>query len=87
MSLPDLAKRPAEKRTWKRNNNFMKCIHCDGPLKRIKISYTSQRKGYQLILDEVPAWVCQQCGQPTFDETTVDAVQEYYTNLTNISNN
>jgi hypothetical protein len=28
-----------------------------------------------LILD-VPAWVCQQCGKPLFDETTVDTIQD-----------
>jgi hypothetical protein len=24
----------------------------------------------------VPAWVCEQCGEPLFDEETVDAIQE-----------
>ncbi len=25
---------------------------------------------------DVPAWVCEQCGEPLFDEKTVDAIQE-----------
>jgi len=29
-----------------------------------------------LILHDVPAWVCEQCGEPLFDEQTVDAIQE-----------
>jgi hypothetical protein len=29
-----------------------------------------------LIVDDVPAWVCEQCGEPLFDEETVDAIQE-----------
>jgi len=29
-----------------------------------------------LIIDDVPAWVCEQCGEPLFDEQTVDAVQD-----------
>jgi hypothetical protein len=28
-----------------------------------------------LILD-VPAWVCEQCGEPLFDEATVDTIQD-----------
>jgi len=40
------------------------------------ISYTATRKGYHLIIDDVPAWVCEQCGEPLFDEETVDTVQE-----------
>jgi len=28
-----------------------------------------------LIIDDVPAWVCEQCGEPLFDEETVDTIQ------------
>jgi YgiT-type zinc finger domain-containing protein len=54
----------------------MECLYCRGVLVRKKISYTATRKGYHLIIDEVPAWVCEQCGEPLFDEDTVDAIQE-----------
>jgi YgiT-type zinc finger domain-containing protein len=54
----------------------MECLYCKGVLVRKRISYTATRKGYHLIIDEVPAWVCEQCGEPLFDEETVDAIQE-----------
>jgi len=54
----------------------MECFYCRGELVRKRISYTATRKGYHLIVDEVPAWVCEQCGEPLFDEQTVDAIQE-----------
>jgi YgiT-type zinc finger domain-containing protein len=54
----------------------MKCLYCKGRLVRKKVSYTATRKGYHLIIDDVPAWVCEQCGEPLFDEKTVDAIQE-----------
>ena len=54
----------------------MECLYCKGVLVRKKISYTATRRGYHLILDEVPAWVCEQCGEPLFDEATVDAIQD-----------
>jgi len=53
----------------------MECLHCQGQLIRKKVSYTANRKGYHLIIDDVPAWVCEQCGEPLFDETTVEAIQ------------
>lgn len=43
---------------------------------RKKVSYTATRQGYHLIIDDVPAWACEQCGEPLFDERTVDAIQE-----------
>jgi YgiT-type zinc finger domain-containing protein len=54
----------------------MECLHCKGTLARKRVSYTATRKGYHLIIDDVPAWACEQCGEPLFDEETVDAIQE-----------
>jgi YgiT-type zinc finger domain-containing protein len=33
------------------------------------------REGCHVVLDAVPAWVCQQCGEPYFEEREVDAIQ------------
>ena len=33
------------------------------------------RKGIHLSLDDVPAWVCRQCGEPYFEESEVDSIQ------------
>lgn len=34
------------------------------------------RKGYHLLLDAIPAWVCNQCGEAYFEEAEVNAIQE-----------
>ena len=34
------------------------------------------RKNYHLLLDAIPAWVCNQCGEAYFEEAEVDAIQE-----------
>ncbi len=34
------------------------------------------RKGYHLLLDSIPAWVCQQCGETYFEEREVNSIQE-----------
>jgi YgiT-type zinc finger domain-containing protein len=54
----------------------MECLYCKGTLVRKRVSYTASRKGYHLIIDDVPVWACEQCGEPLFDETTVDAIQD-----------
>lgn len=53
----------------------MECTNCQGQLVRSQISYTANRQGYHLIIDEVPAWVCEQCSEPLFDAETVDVLQ------------
>ena len=53
----------------------MKCMHCQGEMKRDMAPFQIDRQGYHLTLDSVPAWVCQQCGEVLFDEQEVDKIQ------------
>jgi len=34
------------------------------------------RERCHLMLESVPAWVCEQCGEAYFEETEVDAIQD-----------
>ncbi|MBW2177147.1 MAG: type II toxin-antitoxin system MqsA family antitoxin [Deltaproteobacteria bacterium] len=54
----------------------MKCIHCQGKMKRSFSPFHINRKGCHLMLDNVPAWVCVQCGEAYFEEKEVDTVQD-----------
>lgn len=54
----------------------MECFYCKGTLIRKSVSYTVTRKGYHLIGDAVPAWICDQCGEMLFDEEAVRALQD-----------
>ena len=53
----------------------MECPLCKGDLKPGRVTYTANRHGYHLLLDDVPSWVCQQCGEPVFEEKAVEAIQ------------
>jgi YgiT-type zinc finger domain-containing protein len=53
----------------------MECPNCRGRLVKGRTSYGANRRGYHLILDDIPAWICEQCGEPLFDAETVDAIQ------------
>ena len=54
----------------------MKCIHCQGEMRRETAPFQVDRKGYHLTLEAVPAWVCTQCGEAYFEEREVEKIQK-----------
>jgi YgiT-type zinc finger domain-containing protein len=54
----------------------MECMYCKGKMKRGTAPFHIDRKGYHLVFDSVPAFVCEQCGEVYFDEPQVDSMQE-----------
>ena len=53
----------------------MNCIHCHGRMSRSTAPFHVDRRGYHLMFDTVPAWICRQCGETYFEENEVDAIQ------------
>ena len=53
----------------------MECYYCKGTMVRTKTAYTINKNGYHLVIDDVPAWICQQCGEPYFEGEQVDFIQ------------
>lgn len=53
----------------------MKCMHCNGQMRRATAPFHVDRHGYHLVLDVVPAWVCSQCDETYFEQREVDAIQ------------
>ena len=39
----------------------MKCVHCRGEMPRRTAPVHVDRDGCHVVLDAVPAWLCQQC--------------------------
>lgn len=54
---------------------MMKCSHCQGKMERKTAPFQISRKGYHLMLNAVPVWVCQQCGEVYFEEAEVESIQ------------
>ncbi len=44
-------------------------------MERAYAPFHIDRKGIHLSLDQVPAWVCRQCGEPYFEAREVDSIQ------------
>lgn len=53
----------------------MKCIHCQGQMKKGGAPFHVDRNGYHLVLDKIAAWICSQCGEVYFEENEVDSIQ------------
>lgn len=54
----------------------MECTYCHGKMTKGSASYSVNRKGYHLLLDQVPAWICNQCGEEYFEAPEVDSIQD-----------
>ena len=54
----------------------MKCVHCQSQMRRGAAPFHIDRERCHLMLESVPAWVCEQCGEAYFEETEVDAIQD-----------
>lgn len=50
----------------------MRCDLCKGRVKQSFIGYTIFYEGHWIIVDNVPAKVCQQCGEKLFSPSTVE---------------
>lgn len=59
----------------------MKCMHCQGGMKKGFAPFHVDRNGYHLTLERIPAWVCRQCGEVFFEETEVDRIQDVLESL------
>jgi len=53
----------------------MTCLHCQGEMKKGFAPFHADRNGYHLSLDAVPVWICDQCGEPFFEEREVRNIQ------------
>ena len=61
----------------------MKCVHCKGKMKKGTAPFHIDRKGCHLMLESVPAWVCEQCGEAYFEEKEVNAIQDLIQSIEN----
>jgi len=54
----------------------MECYLCKGNMQKGTTVYNINRHGYHFVIDQVPAWICSQCGEAYFEEEEVARIQE-----------
>jgi len=58
----------------------MKCIVCKNVMKRKKTTIELRLKGDLIIIDGIPADVCDYCGEKVLSPEAVDSVSKIYKN-------
>ena len=51
------------------------CNVCQGELKATQTTYTQWYEGRLIVVENVSAWVCEQCGETYFDPDVVERIQ------------
>jgi YgiT-type zinc finger domain-containing protein len=51
------------------------CNVCHGKLEHALTTYTQHYKGRLIVVENVPAWICEQCGETYYDPDIVDRLQ------------
>lgn len=59
----------------------MKCYYCGGKMAKGKTTYSVNKKGYHLLVDDIPAWICSQCREVYFEGDAVDIIQNVIKNI------
>jgi len=52
-----------------------KCNICQGKLEQQITTYTQWYQGQLIVIENVPAWVCEQCGETYYDPDVVELIQ------------
>jgi len=63
----------------------MNCFVCKGELKEKKVNYFVDLENTIIIIKEVPAKVCTQCGEKYFDDKTSENIEKIVNQFKEIS--
>lgn len=55
---------------------MMECLYCKGNMEKGYAPFHLDQNGYHIQWDQVPAWVCVQCGEPYFESPQVTLIQK-----------
>lgn len=58
--------------------DFADCTFCGGEVREMRIDYDYRRKGQLLIMKNVPAGVCTQCGEKYFKPDVLREMDRRY---------
>jgi len=62
-------------------NNYGDCTYCGGEVVEKKIDYDYRRSNQLMVVSNVPAGVCHQCGEKYFKPDILKKMDEIYHNI------
>ncbi len=54
----------------------MKCQLCDGKYRKRLVPHTQYYRGELVVIDHVPALVCDKCGDTLYEPDTAERIEE-----------
>jgi YgiT-type zinc finger domain-containing protein len=59
-------------------NNYADCTYCGGEVEEKRIDYDYRREKHLMVVNNVPAGVCRQCGEKYFKPEVLKKMDEIY---------
>lgn len=59
----------------------MKCDVCKGSMVQESSSYKTEINGEEIIIEDVPVWVCEQCDASQLDAQVIEAIEDMLKSL------
>lgn len=63
----------------------MECFKCKGKLEKKKVNYIVDLENTIIIVKEVPAKVCMQCGEQYYDDEIAENIEKIVNQLKKLS--
>ncbi len=60
--------------------NTMKCVFCGGNMVKSKVTFSYEEEEKHLIVEHVPAEVCNECGEKVFSAEVTDELLRFANN-------
>lgn len=61
------------------------CDVCNGPMEEELIDYYVDFDGEQILIEDVPTWVCAQCDNTIIEEDVIEAVEDLLDHLDDVA--
>jgi YgiT-type zinc finger domain-containing protein len=59
----------------------MNCSVCKGNMVQEVTNYKTEINGEEVIIEDVPIWVCEQCDASVLDDDVIEAIEDMLASL------
>ena len=60
---------------------MMKCSVCKGNMVQETTTYRTEINNEEVLIEDVPIWVCEQCDSSFLDDEVIDAIEDMLASL------
>ncbi|GJM42264.1 MAG: hypothetical protein DHS20C20_25460 [Ardenticatenaceae bacterium] len=59
----------------------MQCTVCKGTMIQEMTTYKTEINGEEVMIEDVPVWVCEQCDSSFLDDDVIEAIEDMLASL------